>query len=179
MTFELRKSLLLITAFFLFIIPSIAQEFVVKLPSDLEGEQVYGRLYVMLSVDDSAEPRFQIEDGPSTQMIFGEDVVGVSPGANITIDNAAFGYPIEKLNGVPAGKYSVQALFHVYETFTRSDGHTVHLPMDRGEGQQWNRAPGNRYSTPTTVSFDPGASNPIVLSLENTIPPIIKTTRRY
>ena len=31
----------------------------------------------------------------------------------------------------------MQGLLHVYETFTRGDGHTVKLPPDRGEGQQW------------------------------------------
>ena len=49
----------------------------------------------------------------------------------------------------------MQALLHKYETFKRGDGHTVKMPMDRGEGQQWARAPGNLYSTPQTVTFDP------------------------
>ena len=40
------------------------------------------------------------------------------------------------------GEYYVQAVLHRYETFHRSDGHTVKLPMDRGEGQHWNLAPG-------------------------------------
>ena len=54
------------------------------------------------------------------------------------------------------GKYWVQAVLHKYETFHRADGHTVKLPMDRGEGQQWNKAPGNLYSTPREVTIDPG-----------------------
>ncbi len=59
------------------------------------------------------------------------------------------------VNDIPAGTYSVQALIHKYETFKRGDGHTVKMPMDRGEGQQWARAPGNVYSTPQTITIDP------------------------
>ena len=49
----------------------------------------------------------------------------------------------------------MQALLHRYETFHRADGHVVKLPMDRGEGQQWNRAPGNLLSTPREVASTP------------------------
>ncbi len=66
-----------------------------------------------------------------------------------------FGYPVERLTDVPAGTYYVQALLHKYETFHLQTGHTVKLPMDRGEGQHWNTAPGNIYSTPVQVYFDP------------------------
>jgi hypothetical protein len=48
----------------------------------------------------------------------------------------------------------VQALLHRYETSNAADGHTVKLPMDRGEGQQWSRAPGNLYSTPKQIRID-------------------------
>ena len=49
---------------------------------------------------------------------------------------------------LPKGTYLVQALVNRYETFKRSDGLTVKLPPDKGEGQQWARKPGNLYSTP-------------------------------
>jgi hypothetical protein len=62
----------------------------------------------------------------------------------------------------------VQALLHKYETFRRSDGRVLKLPMDRGEGQQWNRAPGNLYSTPRKVTL-PG---PVEIALDKVIPPI-------
>ena len=48
----------------------------------------------------------------------------------------------------------MQALLHRYETFHRANGHTVKLPMDRGEGQQWNLAPGNMYSKPQKLKLD-------------------------
>ena len=54
------------------------------------------------------------------------------------------------------GKYRIQALLHKYETFHRGDGHVVKLPMDRGEGQQWNKAPGNLYSTPQEITIEAG-----------------------
>lgn len=102
----------------------------------------------MLSTDDSEESRFQIGDGVDTQQIFGVDVEDWPANQAFRFDPNAFGYPKKRLGEVPLGTYWVQALFHRYEVFDRKDGHTVKLPMDRGEGQQWNRAPGNLYSTP-------------------------------
>ena len=90
------------------------------------------------------------------------------------IDEKALGYPVESLRQVPPGKYRVQAVLHKYETFHRADGHTVKLPMDRGEGQQWDRAPGNLYSTPQDVTIEPGRRAPrtIAVTLDKVIPPI-------
>ena len=76
------------------------------------------------------------------------------------------------INDIPAGTYSVQALVHKYETFKRADGHTVKLPMDRGEGQQWARAPGNPYSTPQTITIDPKTGGTIAIRLDQVIPPL-------
>lgn len=136
-----------------------------------EGETLDGRLFVMLSTDDGSEPRFQISDGPKTQLIFGLDVEDWSEGPQ-TVGNNAYGYPIEQMGNVPAGSYNVQVLFHKYETFERSDGHTVKMPMDRGEGQQWNRAPGNLYSTPKKVNFNPQSKSLTEVSLDQKIQPI-------
>jgi hypothetical protein len=44
--------------------------------------------------------------------------------------------------------------------------------MDRGEGQQWNRAPGNLFSTPKRIVIDPSRDETIRLSLDSIIPPI-------
>ncbi len=82
------------------------------------------------------------------------------PGATVGFNDSVLGYPIESLADLPAGEYHVQAVLHRYETFHRSDGHTVKLPMDRGEGQQWNRAPGNLYSEPKLISLDSGRRCP-------------------
>ena len=131
-----------------------------------------GRLLLMLSTDDSEEPRFQISDGVNTQQIFGVDVEGLAPGTAASIDASALGYPINSLAALPAGSYIVQALLHRYETFHRADGKTVKLPMDRGEGQRWNRAPGNLYSTAKRIAVDPKQREPIRIALDQVIPPI-------
>jgi hypothetical protein len=129
-----------------------------------------GRLLVLLSTDDKAEPRLQIVDGPGSQQIFGTDVEGWTA-SSVTLDGTALGFPVESLAQVPAATYTVQAVFHRYETFHRADGHVVRLPMDRGEGQQWNRAPGNLYSTPRKIPIDP-RSGTVELVLDHEIPPI-------
>ena len=99
----------------------------------------------------------QIDDSPRTQMVFGVDVDGMQAGQAVMVDDAAFGYPVRSLRDVPAGDYYVQALLHRYETFHRADGHTVKLPMDRGEGQHWNLAPGNLYSKPRKITLGSSA----------------------
>ncbi|HSR52650.1 MAG TPA: alpha/beta hydrolase-fold protein [Acidobacteriota bacterium] len=145
--------------------------FRVSFPESLETETLDGRLLVLLSQDDSAEPRFQISDGAGTQIVFGTDVEGLAPGTAAQVDaDSSFGYPIHNLKDLPEGEYVVQALLHRYETFQRSDGHTVKLPMDRGEGQQWNRAPGNLISTPASMKVTPGEV--IEIELDQKIPPI-------
>ena len=118
-----------------------------------------GRLLVMLSTDDKDEPRFQINESPKTQQIFGIDVDGLQPEQDAVIDATAVGYPIESLRQVPPGKYRIQALLHKYETFHRAIGPVVKLPMDRGEGQQWNKAPGNLYSTPREITIEAGPNS--------------------
>ncbi len=146
--------------------------FSITLPENLGDTTFDGRLLLLLSTNNENEPRFQVSDGLKTQLVFGLDVEGWAPGQTITIDNAAYGYPIQQLKDVPKGEYHVQALLHKYETFVRGDGHTVKMPMDRGEGQKWNRAPGNLYSIPSKVSFDPASSKGLMAALTEEIPPI-------
>jgi hypothetical protein len=131
-----------------------------------------GRLLLLLSTDDKAEPRLQISDTSlTTQQVFGIDVDGWKPGAAATFPADVVGYPVASLALVPPGTYNVQALLHRYETFHRADGHTVKLPMDRGEGQQWSRAPGNLYSTPRKIKIEPNGA-PVQLALDQVIPEI-------
>ncbi|WP_336517077.1 hypothetical protein [Pollutibacter soli] len=131
-----------------------------------------GRLLLLLSLTDQPEPRFQIQDGPKTQLVFGKDVSAWTDGLAIYFDDKDFGYPLQSLSGVPEGDYFVQAVFHRYETFKRSDGHTVKLPMDRGEGQHWNMAPGNLLSKPVKISFSKSGNNIISIDLNDSIPAI-------
>jgi len=157
----------LLSAFPLFSAP----RFTVSFPKDASAAPLDGRLLLIVSTDPSAEPRMQINDTPNTQMVFGVDVDALQPGQPAIVDEHAFGYPVRSLADLPPGEYYVQALLHRYETFHRSDGHTVKLPMDRGEGQQWNLAPGNLYSTPRKMTLGSGTTA-IDISLDQVIPPI-------
>ncbi len=131
-----------------------------------------GRLLVMLSANDEGEPRFQVSDGVGTAQVFGVDVDAWSGGTPAVVGGTVFGYPVSDLAELPAGSYRVQALLNRYETYRRSDGHTVKLPPERGEGQQWNRKPGNLYSVVHTMQVDPASDEVIELELTEVIPDI-------
>ncbi len=146
-------------------------KFSITYPEKFSGRPLDGRLLLMISDDGSREPRFQITDGPDTQLLFGRDVNGWRAGEPALVDDSSFGYPLSSLRLLPAGDYWVQALLHRYETFHRADGHVIKLPMDRGEGQHWNIAPGNFYSAPVKVHIDPAAGGAIKLKLSREIPP--------
>jgi hypothetical protein len=122
--------------------------FRISYPASLDKGPLNGRLLLLISTSTEGEPRFQISEDLNTQQVFGIDVDNWTPSEAMVIDQSSFGYPRRSLHAVPPGEYTVQVVFHRYETFKRADGHTVRLPMDRGEGQQWSRAPGNLYSTP-------------------------------
>ena len=149
-----------------------AATFSVTLAPEHAREPINGRLLLLLSVDASKEPRFQIEEGTKSQQVFGIDATGWKGGERLTFDSKVLGYPRLSLADVPAGTYRVQALLHRYETFRRKDGHVVQLPMDRGEGQVWNKAPGNLYSTVREIKVDPADPAPIALVLDQIVAPI-------
>ena len=147
--------------------------FTVTYGADKSAPPLDGRLLLILSKDPADEPRFQVNDNAlRSQQIFGLDVEGWKPGAASVFEGDVLGFPAKALGDLPAGRYRVQALFHLYETFRRADGNVVKLPMDRGEGQQWNKAPGNLYSTPKEVDLDPAKSQTIAIVLDQVIPPI-------
>ena len=130
-----------------------------------------GRLLLILSTTGTPEPRQAVSEGLGTQqMSRRRRRVGpqrrdrwLHPGlsrASVSTE-------------IPAGEYYVQAVLNVYETFHRADGRTLKLPMDQGEGQHWNRKPGNLYSEPRRSTVDPGfGSDRREVELTKTIPPI-------
>src|SRR5262245_43286684 len=146
--------------------------FNVSFPAEQSDSPIDGRVLLIISTDNSKGPRQQISDDPNTAQIFGVDVEGLKPGEDAVIDRTVLGYPRKTLAEVPAGTYWVQALLHRYETFHRADGHVVKLPMDRGEGQHWNLAPGNLYSRPMQVTIPPDDGGAIAIRLDQKIPPI-------
>ena len=151
---------------------SSALEIAVSYGEGVAAGPIDGRVIVMLSRDEGDEPRFQVSAGLDAIQVFGVDAEDLGPGEAAVIDGAVFGYPIDSLADVPPGRYWVQALLHRYETFHRAKGPVVKLPMDRGEGQRWNRAPGNLYSTPRWIELDPEADETVELALDQTIAPI-------
>jgi hypothetical protein len=143
-----------------------------RFPAARSAQPLDGRLLLLVSTDSTNEPRFQVNDGAGTQLVFGTDVDAWSPDTDATVDASAHGYPLRALTQVPPGRYWVQAVLNRYETFTRDDGHTVKLPPDKGEGQVWNRKPGNLYSTPRWVTLDAGRGDAEALVLDQEIPPV-------
>lgn len=139
-------------------------------PAAQPGETLQGRLLLLLSTDDRDEPRMQIDPTADSQLVFGTDIEDLRERSLRVPAKAFTGYPIRALRDVPAGEYYVQAVLHRYETVHRSDGHTIRVPMDRGEGQKWNRAPGNLYSTPTKLQVRPAA--PLRVVLDQVMAPI-------
>jgi Putative esterase len=158
--------------------------FEVSVSDRLGAQPIDGRVLLILSASTEKEPRELIREDVKSQQIFGVDADGLRPGAAVTFDSTVLGFPCESFAKVPPGDYTVQAVLHRYETFRRADGRTIKMPMDRGEGQHWNRAPGNLYSTPTKIHFVPPLKGrelvnaaatgdvPIRITLDQQIPPI-------
>lgn len=146
--------------------------FGVFFPTERSAEPLDGRMLLLISSDDSAEPRFQVSDGPGTQLAFGLDVDGLKPGEAAVFDGTVFGYPLKSLAELPAGEYWVQALLNRYETFQLASGYTVKLPPDKGEGQGWNRKPGNLYSLPAKMMLDPKKDELIRIGIDQEVPAI-------
>jgi hypothetical protein len=144
----------------------------VSFDESVSAESLDGRVLLILTTREESEPRFQVSAGLDGAQIFGIDIDGLAPGNEAVFDADAFGFPHESLADLPAGEYYVQAVLHKYETFQLANGKTVKLPMDRGEGQHWNRAPGNLYSTPRRLRVDPYDAERISIALDRVIPPI-------
>ena len=142
--------------------------------TDTVGLDTYdGRVILILADNNDREPRFQVSEGRNAQAVFGVNVENLKPGDAVTFDNTVFGFPYASLGQLPPGDYYVQAVLHVYETFNLATGHTVKLPMDNGEGQQWNRSPGNLYSTPVKVNVSDSGVEGLEIVLDQVIPEII------
>lgn len=146
--------------------------FEIQFTEQLSAKSLDGRLLLLLSNNDKKEPRFQIGEGPETQQVFAIDVEDWAPRQVQVFNKEVFGYPLQSLSVFPAGEYWVQGFLHIYETLARADGYIIKLAMDRGEGQQWNLAPGNLYSSPQKISIEPAKEEVFNIILDQKIPPI-------
>ena len=175
-TVKLAAALLLVAApAFLFALPAAAGSFSISFPAARSAAPLDGRLILLLSTDKTAEPRTLVDADAllKTPAVFGMNVQGLKPGQAVTVDDKAFGWPVRKLSALKAGDYQVQAVLNRYETFKRSDGAVISLAPDKGEGQQWNQKPGNLYSKPVTLHWDPANPKAIAISLDQEIAPIV------
>ena len=173
---NLLKTLCYISIFLLNGFELSAQMFNVKINTNLHTENFDGRLLLLFSNNNASEPRFQISDALNTQIVLGKNVEQWAIGTTQSIAEEAYGFPKERLSQIPSGDYYVQVLLHKYETFKLKNGKVVKLPMDRGEGQHWNLAPGNIYSKPIKIHFDPKNTEVVQLTIDQIIPPIIEPT---
>jgi Putative esterase len=150
-------------------------EILIAFPAALNGQRIDGRVLLFVSDDGRTEPRFQTDQyrANSTRPIFGVDVDGAMAAQQaVGIQHGVVGWPVRSIDDIPAGDYYVQAMLLRYETFHRADGHTVKLPPDRWEGQQWSRKPGNWFSKPQKLHLDPKSGGQIRIALDQEIPPI-------
>jgi len=146
-------------------------KFAISFSKELTDRPLDGRILLLLSTDFETEPRFQMGHDFHTQqgLIFGIDVENLEAGKQAMIDDSVLGCPVKSLADLPPQEYNVQAVLHIYETFHRSDGHVVKLPMDRGEGQKWHLAPGNIYSTPRKIKIDPATPDVCQIEMDKKI----------
>ncbi len=146
--------------------------FALSFSADASTESRDGRLLLLLSKDDASEPRFQVRPGIDAVQMFGMNVEGLAPGDTVILDDSVFGYPHDSLADLPPGEYFVQAVLHKYDTFTLGNGKTVKLPMDQGEGQQWESSPGNLYSEPRVINVV-ATETPLAVVLDRVIEPVV------
>jgi S-formylglutathione hydrolase FrmB len=129
-------------------------QFEVTIGKGLTAAAKDGRLFVVLARTNNPEPRLTLGrtglDAPETlardQRAFVPDWVGV-------LDQTAFAFPITNLSGLPPGDYFAQALFDCNADLRSPD------------------SPGNIYSQPQRIHFDPAQGGTWKLELTKQIPP--------
>lgn len=151
---------------------SAVPKFEVSFPAAAHSSAITGRAFVLVSQQDTPEPRIQVGGFGDSVAMFGADVNVLAPGQAVVMDAGTLGYPTRSLRDIPTGEYYVQALVNIYTQFHRSDGHTIWAHMDQWEGQQFNLSPGNLYSEVQRVHLDRSAGYDVRLSLTKVIPPV-------
>ena len=154
--------------------PSIPLEFRISFSAELSDQPLDGRVLLFIADNDRREPRYQVNDSPMTQMVFGVDVEGLGPGQAVVIDGGVFGYPIESIALIPPGEYWVQAMLNRYDTYHLANGHTVKLPASWEAGQNFRREPGNLFSKPRRVYLDPRRGGVVQILMTEVNPPMPK-----
>ena len=135
---------------------------------------LHGHLVLVFSKDATREPRMQMQEQYRSAQAFGVDtgIDGAASQTTLIVDAKTVGYPRHSLADLDAGDYFVQGVFNVYEEFHLASGKNVWLSPDKGEGQKWNRKPGNLFNAPVKVHFDPKSSAPMKITLDQVMPEI-------
>jgi len=161
----------------------------VRISPALQSEAQTGRLYLLFTDRSDIEPRLVMPflgayyfnsprsgQAPEAWLdycpFFGLDVEALEPGRNVVIGEDVLGFPFSSLRDLPAGEYHVQAVLHVYTQVTPAHGHTIWLPLDDWEGQQFHLSPGNLISEPKKVMLEAGSPLKLELELTKKIPPL-------
>ncbi len=112
-----------------------------------------GRLFIILSPHNTPEPRLTLSrTGRDAPFSLAQDVTGFGAGSVQDLGTNAFSFPATNLVAIPAGEYWVQAL------------------LDSNNDLRSPEAPGNLYSVPQKIKFDPQGRSPILLQLSRTVP---------
>lgn len=75
--------------------PALAEDAKLRIGVSFSQERLAapldGRMLLLISKDGAKEPRFQINDGPKCQQVFGIDVDALRPGVDAAFDGSVFG----------------------------------------------------------------------------------------
>jgi hypothetical protein len=152
--------------------PPDGPRFEIRFPSSTRATPITGRVFVMISRDNSREPRFQAGARYMGCPFFGVDVEQLRPESAAIIDNSTPGYPVRSLRDIPSGDYYIQAFVNVYTQFHRADHHTIWAHMDQWEGQSMFTSPGNLFGEVQRIHLDP-RGYVVKLQALKIVPPVV------
>jgi hypothetical protein len=135
--------------------------FQVKIAADQVGKvPESGRVLVGIGPK-NGQPSFT-NYHPPVLPVLGTDAEKFTADKTVTLDAGCDCFPADALGKLPAGEYSVQAIF--------ATNRDIDIPM----------APGNRFCQPVTVKLDPAAGSKVTLTLDRTVPePVLKETATH
>jgi hypothetical protein len=127
--------------------------FQITIAPNLGSSPQNGRLFVVMSARNQPEPRLTIgQTGLDASLLLGRDIRNFGLGVTGSLDETCATFPLESLARLPAGDYFVQALFD-----SNIDLRSVN-------------APGNLYSMPRKVRFDPARGEVEKIELTERVP---------
>jgi len=115
-------------------------------PGNVPDPAASGRMLVAVGPA-NGRPSFTNTDPPNLPVL-GVDAEKVTAATVVTLDAKCDTFPLMNLNDLPAGEYTVQAIF--------AFNNDIDLP----------NAPGNRYCAPVKVKLDPKAGTSVELTLD-------------